>query len=106
MKILDFGSLNLDTVYRVDHIVQPGETLLPLFVRSYCGGKGLNQSIAIARAGCQVFHAGRVGPDGSRLLDQLKMQDAVYSQLKATTAFRDLNDEVERYEGLKATRRP
>ncbi len=72
MKILDFGSLNLDTVYRVDHIVQPGETLLPLFVRSYCGGKGLNQSIAIARAGCQVFHAGRVGPDGSRLLDQLK----------------------------------
>ncbi len=47
-----------------------------------------------------------VGAASRRLLDQLKMQDAVYSQLKATTAFRELNDEVERYEGLKATRRP
>jgi ribokinase len=72
MKILDFGSLNLDYVYRVDHFVQPGETLHPLAMRIACGGKGLNQSIALARAGCEVFHAGRIGPDGSMLLDQLK----------------------------------
>lgn len=72
MKILNFGSLNLDFVYRVDHFVQPGETLHPLAMGVSCGGKGLNQSIAIARAGCEVFHAGRIGPDGSRLLDQLK----------------------------------
>ena len=27
MKILNFGSLNLDYVYYVEHFVQPGETL-------------------------------------------------------------------------------
>ena len=27
MKIINFGSCNMDYVYTVDHIVQPGETL-------------------------------------------------------------------------------
>jgi len=35
------------------------------------GGKGLNQSIAIARAGSEIYHAGKVGPDGQMLLDTL-----------------------------------
>ena len=26
MKVLNIGSMNLDYVYQVDHIVQPGET--------------------------------------------------------------------------------
>lgn len=69
MNILDFGSLNLDYVYSVDHMVTPGETLASSAMNTYCGGKGLNQSIALAKAGAHVYHAGMVGEDGSILID-------------------------------------
>lgn len=72
MKILDFGSLNVDYVYSVDHFVRPGETLSSQKREVFCGGKGLNQSIALARAGARVYHAGKIGSDGSMLLDTLK----------------------------------
>lgn len=71
MRILNFGSLNIDYVYRVDSFVRPGETKACRSLRVNCGGKGLNQSIAAARAGCEVFHAGVAGADGGRLLDKL-----------------------------------
>ncbi len=72
MPILNFGSLNIDHVYRVDTFVLPGETK---HTRSYTvnsGGKGLNQSIAAARAGSQVFHAGIAGRDGGFLVEMLQ----------------------------------
>ena len=72
MKILNFGSLNLDYVYQVEHMVQPGETLLSADRKVFCGGKGLNQSIAVARAGAEVYHAGLIGPEGGMLVDILK----------------------------------
>ncbi len=72
MKILNFGSLNLDYVYQVEHMVQPGETLLSADRKVFCGGKGLNQSIALARAGAEVYHAGLIGPEGGMLVDILK----------------------------------
>lgn len=72
MKILNFGSLNLDYVYQVPHFVQPGETLHAARQQVYCGGKGLNQSIALARAGAQVYHAGCVGEGGQRLVAELE----------------------------------
>ena len=72
MKIVNYGSINLDHVYQVDHIVQPGETLLAADQNLFCGGKGLNQSIALAKAGAEVFHAGVVGEDGDILLDALR----------------------------------
>lgn len=68
MKVLNFGSLNLDYVYSVDHMVVPGETLASFGMDIFCGGKGLNQSIALARAGVSVYHAGMVGEDGGELL--------------------------------------
>lgn len=68
MKVLNFGSLNLDCVYTVDHIARPGETLSASRTETFCGGKGLNQSIALARAGVSVYHAGIVGKDGGQLL--------------------------------------
>ncbi len=71
-KILNFGSLNLDQVYRVDAFVQPGETKSSLSLQTHCGGKGLNQSVAAARAGAQVWHAGFIGCDGGMLYDKLK----------------------------------
>jgi ribokinase len=72
MKVLNFGSLNLDYVYSVDHIVLPGETLSTLGRVVNAGGKGLNQSIALAHAGAVVFHAGSVGiEEGTFLIDTL-----------------------------------
>lgn len=69
MKILNFGSLNYDHVYQVEHIVTPGETIQSSGFQRFCGGKGLNQSIALARAGAEVWHAGLVGEDGEELID-------------------------------------
>lgn len=67
MKILTFGSLNLDYVYQVAHFVRPGETLSATQQTMKPGGKGLNQSIALSRAGARVFHAGCVGQGGEGL---------------------------------------
>lgn len=67
MSILNFGSMNLDYVYRVDHFVQPGETLAALSRSVKAGGKGLNQSVALARAGAPVSHAGCLGAGGEFL---------------------------------------
>lgn len=74
MKILNFGSLNIDNVYTVERIVSPGETISSLSYNVYEGGKGLNQSIALARAGTPVFHAGCVGEDGLSLLELCKKE--------------------------------
>ncbi len=69
MRILDFGSLNIDYVYGVDHIVAPGETLASTQRSVFPGGKGLNQAVALARAGARVWQAGMMGPEGGLLLD-------------------------------------
>lgn len=66
-RIVNFGSLNIDHVYQVPHIVSPGETLAASSYNRHAGGKGLNQSIALARAGARVFHAGKVGREGEFL---------------------------------------
>lgn len=71
-KILNFGSLNADYVYTTDHIVRGGETTSSTGMEIFPGGKGLNQSIALARAGLAVHHAGLIGDDGAFLLDTLK----------------------------------
>jgi len=68
LKVLNFGSLNLDYVYSVDHIVRPGETISSSELDVFPGGKGLNQSVALARAGAEVYHAGMIGQDGGLLL--------------------------------------
>lgn len=69
MKILNIGSMNLDLVYSVDHIVSPGETEASFSLDSFLGGKGLNQSIALAKAGAAVSQGGMVGEDGQIFLD-------------------------------------
>lgn len=74
MKVLCFGSLNIDYTYKVDHFVKKGETLSSGSLQVFSGGKGLNQSIALARAGAETYHAGSIGEDGRFLLEQL--QDA------------------------------
>lgn len=69
MRVLCFGSLNIDYVYSVDHFVAKGETLASRDLQVFTGGKGLNQSIALAKAGAQVYHAGAIGSDGQFLLE-------------------------------------
>ncbi len=71
MAILNFGSINIDLVYRVPHIVAPGQTITARERRVFAGGKGANQTMALARAGAAVFHAGRIGEDGRWILDKL-----------------------------------
>ena len=71
MKILNFGSCNIDYVYKLDHIVSVGETEQSQSLSVFPGGKGLNQSISLARAGAEVYHAGCIGSDGGLLLETL-----------------------------------
>lgn len=73
MKVLNFGSLNVDYVYNVDHILIPGETQSSTQRNVFAGGKGLNQSVALAKAGLPTYHAGQVGndADGEMLLNVL-----------------------------------
>lgn len=71
MRIFNLGSINIDHVYQVDHFVEPGETMSCDSVASFAGGKGFNQTIALARAGASVTHIGAVGADGRGLVETL-----------------------------------
>ena len=66
-RIITLGSLNLDFTYQLPKPLEVGETLSSLSYRCGVGGKGANQSIAAARAGAEVYHAGRIGSDGTLL---------------------------------------
>ena len=72
MKVLNMGSMNLDYVYTVDHIILPGETEATSSRNTFLGGKGMNQSCALAKAGVDVYHAGLIGADGQAFLDACK----------------------------------
>ena len=82
MKILNIGSLNIDDVYSVEHFVKPGETIGSTEYNQFCGGKGLNQSIALANAGAEVYHAGAIGRDGLFLKERLDAAGADTSLVK------------------------
>ena len=72
MTVLNLGSINIDHVYEVDHFVRPGETMDSRSYRVFAGGKGYNQSIALARAGAGVMHVGRIGSAGPWLRRRLE----------------------------------
>lgn len=72
MKILNLGSMNIDYVYSVDHIILPGETESTKEMNVFLGGKGMNQSIALAKAGADVYQGGMIGADGQIFLDACK----------------------------------
>ncbi len=76
MRILNFGSMNIDHVYSVDHFVRPGETMSSLDYKRFVGGKGCNQSIALAHAGAPVFHSGKIGAEGIFLKERLEKAGA------------------------------
>ena len=72
MRVLNIGSLNIDYVYSVDHIILPGETEATGSRNTFLGGKGMNQSCALAKAGVEVYHGGMIGEDGKMFLDACK----------------------------------
>ncbi|MBL1421348.1 MAG: ribokinase [Alphaproteobacteria bacterium] len=71
MTIFNIGSLNLDIVYRVSHLPLAGETVKALNRSVYLGGKGLNQSVAIAMAGGDVKHFGAISSDDDWIVSKL-----------------------------------
>lgn len=71
MRILNFGSINIDRVFSVEEIARPGQTIASAGMESYPGGKGFNQSLALAKAGADVYHAGMIGSDGAWLREML-----------------------------------
>lgn len=81
MRLLNFGSLNLDYIYSVDHFVQAGETLDSIGMEVFCGGKGLNQSIAIRKSGQEVWHAGAIGEGDAGILVESLLKEGVHINL-------------------------
>lgn len=80
MKVLNFGSLNLDYVYSVDNFLRPGETKSAMDRNTFLGGKGFNQSIALAKAGIPVYHAGNAGESAEVFRRELEQ----YAQMSAS----------------------
>lgn len=81
MKIINCGALNIDYVYSVDHMVQKGETLSSYSMEIFCGGKGLNQSIALSRSGTKVYHAGMAGRENGGILVEELRKAGVHTEL-------------------------
>ncbi len=67
------GSANLDLVARTSRLPKPGETVMGSHFFEACGGKGVNQAIAAARAGAKTAFIGALGRDhaGETLLAAL-----------------------------------
>ncbi len=86
-NILNFGSMNIDYVYNIGSFAQPGETISSRSLLVNCGGKGLNQSVALARAGAKVYHAGKIGKDGVFLRQYLE-------DCGVDTSYIELSDET------------
>ncbi len=86
VKILNFGSCNIDLVYTLDHIAVSGETESTDALEYYPGGKGLNQSVAAAKAGAKIYHAGIIGDDGRVLLDIMERNGVDVTYVKRVDA--------------------
>lgn len=82
MRIINFGSLNIDKVYQVEQFVRPGQTITAKNYAEVAGGKGLNQSVAAARAGAEVLHAGAIGREGRFMAELLQEAGADTSLLR------------------------
>ena len=82
MKIYNLGSLNIDYVYSVDHFVSAGETISSDKMEIFPGGKGLNQSVALARAGADVVHGALLGDGADFLVEQMKSSGVDVSKIK------------------------
>ena len=81
-RLINLGSLNVDHVYGVPRIAPPGGTVFASSYDIYPGGKGLNQSLAAAKAGAHVLHVGCVGEDGLWLKNELSAAGVDVSRIR------------------------
>ena len=85
MRIYNLGSMNIDYVYKVPHFLQPGETLASESLEIFPGGKGLNQSVALGRAGAEVIHGALMGNGGEFLVQTLEDAGVDVSRIQKAT---------------------
>ena len=91
MRVVVFGSINVDTTLRVSRRPRWGETVLAGDALVAAGGKGANQAAAAALLGSEpVFMVGRVGRDANggyarRELEHAGVVDRVVVDEHATT---------------------
>ncbi len=73
-RVVVLGSANTDVVLAVPRVPAAGETLLATSTAHHPGGKGLNQVVAVARAGAAAVFIGAVGDDeaGTALVEVLR----------------------------------
>ncbi len=86
MGVVNIGSLNVDHVYQVDHFSRPGESLIARGYRRFAGGKGANQSLAIARAGGKVTHVGKIGREGDWMIAPMRADGVDTSRIVVADA--------------------
>ncbi len=84
MAVFNLGSINIDLVYRLSHFPAPGETLASRSFMRALGGKGANQSIALAAAGAQIFHIGATHPEDSWLLAEMRQRNVDMTHVQAS----------------------
>lgn len=82
-RVFSYGSINVDHIYQMPHLVTPGETLASTEYRKVLGGKGANQSIALAHAGVTVNHIGRYGESDGWVVSELHKAGVDCSQVEA-----------------------
>ena len=82
------GSANLDLVARTARLPKPGETVTGSHFFESCGGKGVNQAIAAARAGAKTAFIGALGNDhaGETLLAALNNDHVDTSAVRRVAA--------------------
>lgn len=100
MTVYNFGSINLDHLYQLDHFVRPGETMASNSYQCLLGGKGANQSVALAKAGASVKHVGAIHHTNQSILEQLQtlgVDTSLIAQINVPTghAIIQLNKEAE-----------
>jgi ribokinase len=78
--------MNVDYVYQVDHFVGPGETIASTNLQVFPGGKGLNQSIALARAGVRPIHGAVSGLNGDFLIRTMQMEGVDINKIRCVDA--------------------
>lgn len=82
------GSANLDLVARTSRLPNLGETVTGSHFFEACGGKGVNQAIAAARAGAKTLFIGALGNDhaGEMLLGVLEKNGVDISAVQRVSA--------------------
>lgn len=84
MAIFNLGSINIDLVYKVPHFPAPGETLTTSSFMRALGGKGANQSIALAAAGAKVWHIGAANPEDDWLFAEMRERSVDMTYVQAS----------------------